>query len=80
MEVLAFSLRSIKKQRITMIVGVVCGFCIRCLWRYFVWPLNPTLSMLFACFAVSAFVAIIIYLFSYRDALKDLRKELNYNG
>ena len=78
MEVFAFSLRSIKRQKVTMIVGFVCGFCIRCLWRYFVWPLNPTLSMLFACFAVSAFIAIVIYLLVYRNALKTLPQEIIY--
>ena len=76
MEVFSFSLRSVKYQRSTMIVGFVCGFCIRCLWRYFVWPSNPTLSMLFASYAVSAFVAIVIYLFVYKHALKSLRHEL----
>ena len=75
MEVLAFSLRAIKRQVNTMIVGAVCGFGIRCLWRYFVWPLNPTLSMLFACYAVSACAAIIVYLLVYRYALKVIRRE-----
>lgn len=78
MEVFAFSLRSIKRQKVTMIVGFVCGFCIRCLWRYFVWPLNPTLSMLFVCFAVSALIAIVIYLLVYRNALKTLPQEIIY--
>lgn len=80
MEVFSFSLRSVKYQRSTMIVGFACGFCIRCLWRYFVWPSNPTLSMLFASYAVSAFIAIIIYLFVYRHALKSLRRELSHDA
>ena len=75
MEVFAFSLRAIKRQLSTMIVGFVCGLGIRCFWRYFIWPANPTLSMLFACYAVSAFVAIIIYLFVYRFALKTIQRE-----
>lgn len=75
MEVLSFSLRAINRQVSTMIVGAICGFGIRCLWRYFVWPLNPSLSMLFACYAVSAFVAIIIYLFVCKSALKNLHRE-----
>ena len=75
MEVFAFSLRAIKHQLSTMIVGFVCGLGIRCFWRYFIWPANPTLSMLFACYAVSAFVAIIIYLFVYRFALKTIQRE-----
>ena len=76
MEVLAFSLRAIKYQRSTMIVGAVCGLGIRCFWRYFIWPVKPTLSMLFACYAVSAFVAIVIYLFVYRNALRSLSQEM----
>ena len=75
MEVFAFSLRAIKHQLSTMIVGAVCGLGIRCFWRYFIWPANPTLSMLFACYAVSAFAAIIIYLFVYRFALKTRHRE-----
>lgn len=76
MEVFAFSLRAIRYQRSTMIVGVICGFGIRCGWRYLVWPLNPTLGMLFACYTVSALVAIGIYLGVYRSALKALRREM----
>ena len=75
MEVFSFSLRAIKRQLSTMIVGFVCGLGIRCFWRYFIWPANPTLSMLFSCYAVSAFVAIIIYLFVYRFALKTIHRE-----
>ena len=75
MEVFAFSLRAIRHQLSTMIVGAVCGFGIRCFWRYFIWPVNPTLAMLFASYAVSAFAAIIIYLFVYRFALKTLQCE-----
>jgi len=74
MEVFAFSLRAIGRQVSTMIVGLICGFGIRCFWRFFVWPVNPTLSMLFSCYAVSAFVAILIYLFVYRSAMKKLRQ------
>jgi len=72
MEVFAFSLRAMKQQKCTMVVGAVCGFGIRCLWRFFVWPLNPTLSMLFACYAISALAAIIIYVVIYRNTLKTL--------
>ena len=75
MEVFSFSLRAIKRQVSTMVVGFVCGFCIRCLWRYFVWPANQTLSMLFASYAVSAFVAIMIYLLVYRFALRKIEHE-----
>lgn len=76
MEVYAFSLRALKRQKSTMVVGFICGFGIRCLWRYFVWPLFGTLSMLFACFAVSASAAIVIYLFVYRNAMHSISKEM----
>lgn len=74
MEVFSFSLRAIGRQVSTMIVGGICGFGIRCFWRYFVWPAKPTLSVLFSCYAVSAFAAILIYLFVYRSAFRKLRK------
>ena len=80
MEVFAFSLRATKHQVSTMIVGAVCGFGIRCLWRYVVWPTNPTLSMLFASYAVSAFVAVIIYLFVFKSAWKDICSEVSQNS
>lgn len=76
MEVFAFSLRAMKRQKCTMVVGAVCGFGIRCLWRFFVWPLHPTLSMLFACYAISAFAAIIIYVIVYRNTLRTLSPEM----
>lgn len=76
MEVYAFSLRALKRQKSTMVVGAVCGFGIRCLWRWFVWPLHPTLSMLFACYTVSAFAAILIYIFVYRKALRTLALDM----
>jgi Na+-driven multidrug efflux pump len=71
MEVFSFSLRALRRQTSTMVVGFICGFCIRCAWTWFVWPLNPTLSMLFACFAVSAGIASVIYVFVYRGVLRE---------
>lgn len=70
MEVLAFSLRSLKRQKSTMVVGAICGMGMRCLWAWFVWPLYPTLWMLYSIFVISAFVAIIIYIFVYIDAMR----------
>ncbi len=62
MEILSFSLRAMEMSNATMIVGGICGLGIRGLWAWFIWPLHPTLSMLFLSYPVSAFVAIIIYL------------------
>ena len=75
MEVFSFSLRALRRQKSTMVVGAVCGFGIRVLWAFFAWPLYPTLSMLFACFGISAGVAILIYLFVYRGVLREFNTE-----
>ena len=72
MEVYSFSLRALKRETSTMVVGAVCGFGIRTLWRWFVWPLYPTLSTLFASYTVSAAIAIVIYLFVYRRCMTRL--------
>ena len=77
MEVFAFSLRALRCEKSTMVVGAVCGLGLRCLWAWFIWPVNPTLPMLFSCYAVSAFVAIIIYLFVYKKAMKRLTAEFS---
>ena len=77
MEVFSFCLRAIKRQKSTIVVGVICGFCIRAGWRWFAWPLNPTLSMLYACYAISAGIAIAIYFFIYKNALKTLSAEFD---
>ena len=75
MEVMSFSLRALKRQKSTMVVGAICGMGMRCLWAWFVWPLYPTLWMLYSIFAISALVAIIIYVFVYVDAMKKIRLE-----
>ena len=75
MEIFASSLRALKRQKWTMVVGFICGFCIRILWRYLIWPLSPSLPFLFSCFYVSAFVAVIIYLFVYIHAMKKFASE-----
>ena len=58
-----------------MVVGAICGMGMRCLWAWLVWPLYPTLSMLYSIFAISALVAIAIYTFVYTDAMKKLALE-----
>ena len=81
MEVFSFSLRAIKHQVSTMVVGLVCGLGIRSFWSFFIWSPDAPLSMLFACYAVSAFVAIVIYLFVYKFALRTLSlKEESFFG
>lgn len=79
MEVFAFSLRSLRREKSTMVVGSVCGLGVRCLWAWFFRPFNPSLPMLFSSYAISAFFAIIIYLFVYKKAVKSLRQEFTSN-
>lgn len=74
MEVFSFSLRSIGHQISTMVVGAICGLGLRVSWATFVWPLHPTLPMLFACYAISAGVAIVIYLIVYLRGIKKLEE------
>ena len=73
MEIFSFSLRAMQRPYITMVVGGICGLGIRVGWAMFVWPVHPTLSMLFLSYGVSAFAAIIIYVFAYRRAIKKLQ-------
>ena len=75
MEVFAFSLRSLGHQNTTLFVGAICGFGVRTIWALVIWPMNKTLSMLFACYAISAIIATIIYIFVYLKALKKLKVE-----
>lgn len=75
MEVFSFSLRSLHRQKAVMIVSAICGFGIRSCWVWFVWPLYPTLSMLFSSYAVSALIAIVFYLFIYRSAMKKFKTD-----
>ena len=71
MEVFSFSLRSLKREKSTMVVGGICGFGMRSIWAFFIWPMHPTLPMLFACFPISAFVAILIYIGVYKNTKKE---------
>lgn len=71
MEVYAFSLRTMNRSNITMVVGGICGLGIRGLWAWFVWPLYPTLSLVFQSYAVSAFVAVVIYVLVYKNTIKN---------
>jgi len=77
MEVFSFSLRSLHRQNAVMVISGICGLGIRSCWTLFIWPLYPTLSMLYASFTVSAFVATICYIFLYRSTLKQLRKDFS---
>ena len=70
MEVLSFTLHALRRQKYVLIVCAICGFGVRSFWTWFVWPLNPTLWMLFGSYAASAFVAIILYVFMYRSTMK----------
>jgi len=71
MEVLSLTLHALRRQKNVLMVCVICGFGVRSCWAWFVWPLHPTLSMLFASYTVSAFIAIILYVIMYRKAMRD---------
>ena len=71
MEVFSFSLRSMGKATVTMIVGAITGLGMRSLWVYFIWPLNESLWFLYLAFVPSALCAILIYFFVYRKTVKD---------
>jgi len=76
MEVLAFSLRALHRQKVTMYVGAISGLALRAFWALYAWPLlGKTLSMLFAIYAISALVAIAIYLLVYLKTMKKLKAE-----
>ena len=75
MEVMALSLRVLNKPKATVLVGFVCGLVFRSLWVYFIWPMNPTLFMLYSSFALSTLLAIGIYTLFYRSAFKSFPKE-----
>ena len=72
MEVYAFSLRAMQRPNATMWVGGICGLGIRGAWAWFVWPMYPTLSVVFQSYAVSAFIAVVIYVFIYYSTMKKL--------
>ncbi len=73
MEVLSFSLRTLRRQNAVMVVSGICGLGLRSLWTFFVFPLAPSLSMLYASYAVSAGVAILCYIFFARGTLRRLK-------
>lgn len=70
MEVLAFSLHSLHRQKDVFIVCAICGFGIRSSWVWIIWPLHRTISMLFASYTVSALIAILFYLLIYRNTIR----------
>ena len=74
LEVFSGSLNSLCRQRAVLIVCVICGFGIRSLWIWFVWPLHKTLPMLFASYTVSALAAILCYLVIYNITMKKYKK------
>lgn len=74
MEVFSFSLNALHRQTAVMAVCGICGFGIRSAWTFFVYPLAPSLSMLYTSFAVSAGVAIVCYLFITHSTFRRLKE------
>lgn len=76
MEVFSFSLRAMRSNTITLIVGFVCGLLIRSGWVLLVWERCQRIGVLYLSYGVSALAAAIIYFFYYRYKSKNLEKEL----
>lgn len=70
MEIFSNSVRSLKRPRFLLIVGIICGFLIRGCWTWFVWPLRKTITFLFVCLPLSTFVGSLIHYVVYRKAVK----------
>lgn len=78
MEVLSFSLRSLRRANCTMVVGFICGFGIRTLWATVMWPLlGRSVSVLFLAYGVSAFCAMVIYAIIFAFAIRKERLAFN---
>jgi len=75
MEIFYLSLRALDCQKAVLIVSVICGFGVRCCWIWFVWPLQPTLSVLMSAITVSSVLSATIFVFIYRNALKKMDKK-----
>ena len=69
-QLLLNGVRSLNRPKSVLVVGIVCGFLIRSIWAWFVWPISKTLPFLFICFPLSTFVGCIIYYFIYKGAMK----------
>ena len=70
MEVLMNAVRSLKRPRCVLVIGIICGFMIRSFWSWFAWPLCKTIPFLFICLPLSTFVGSIIYFAIYKSAFK----------
>ena len=76
MEVYSNSVRALRRPRSLMVVGFICGLLLRGAWPYTVWPLVITIPMLFICFPLSTLVGSVIYTFVYRDAMKEIKRDV----
>lgn len=72
MEIFSFSLRTMGKAVVTMVVGGICGLGIRGAWAWLICPLYQTLPVVYQSYAVSAFAAIVIYAFVYQKTIKKI--------
>lgn len=66
-------------------VGMLAGICgIRLVWLWFIFPLFPTLSVVYLCFPISwtctGLLQIVLWIVSYRKFLKNnmSEKEVQY--
>lgn len=75
-EVYSNAVRALKRARTLMTVGFVCGFVVRSGWAWFVWPLFKNITFLFVCLPLSTFIGCIMYSFSYRSAMREIKSDI----
>ena len=66
--------RGLKRAGVQLPVGIICGFLIRALWTWFVWPLEGSISFLFVALPLSTLVAGIIHAVATYRAMKEHRR------
>ena len=76
MEIMSGAVRALKRPMSVGVVGLACGLLIRGLWALFIFTPGQSLAVLFVSFPLSSFVAIIIYTFIYRGAMKSMKATL----
>ena len=77
MESLSNVARSLKRAGTLLPIGILCGFVIRSFWTWFVWPINGSVPFLFVALPLSTFVGSIIFIFVYRGAMKEIKREFS---
>ncbi len=67
------ALRGLGKSFVPMILTLVGVIGVRVIWVLFIFPTNPTIYFLGACYPISALLMSIIFVVYYRHAVKELQ-------